>query len=266
MATTHLRVAQANISYGGHGTDNIINLDRTTNWLVSMQPDLVSLTEVIEGWKDQEKIVALMNLKTGIPWSSAYVPKYMGSVEGVMALSKWPIVTSTSFFMSYQMPIIETTINVNGKLISFFATHFQWPNTAAASAQRQVQAQQLVDFAMNFPEPRIIAGDFNAQINTPEMQIILHKYFGGWDKAVAAHTATSYPDNPPNLSTRTRRTRIDHVVYSRTANGVTVTDAMVPDQRAPNTASKVTVKIGTTDDKGVRPSDHNFMWVGFNLT
>jgi len=38
-STTKLRVVQANISYGGHGTDNILDLDRTTSWLVKMDPD-----------------------------------------------------------------------------------------------------------------------------------------------------------------------------------------------------------------------------------
>jgi hypothetical protein len=41
--------------------------------------------------------------------------------------------------------------------------------------------------------------------------------------------------------------------------------AEVPDQRAPNTSSLVTVKIGTTDDAGVRPSDHNFMEVTLDI-
>ena len=89
-----------------------------------------------------------MEQKTGLTWYSAYAPKYAGCVEGVMVLSKWPIVSTTQYFMSYQMPIVESTLNVNGKLISFFATHFQWPNTATASAQRQVEANELVSFRL----------------------------------------------------------------------------------------------------------------------
>ena len=259
----NLRVVQANISYGGHGTDNIINLSRLATWLVKMNPDVASLTEVIGGYNDPTLIPSLMKQKTALTWYGAYAPKYPGCPEGVMILSKWPIVSTKTLYLSYQMPVIEATLKVNGKLISFFATHFQWPSSA--SAQRQVEAHQVVSFASGFPEPRIIAGDLNAQVGTPELDILLQNYYGGWDKAVGAGKATAYPDNPACLYTRTRRSRIDHVLYSKGASGVSVTGAGVPDQRAAGTAGLVTVKIGTTDDKGVRPSDHNFTWVAFHI-
>jgi endonuclease/exonuclease/phosphatase family metal-dependent hydrolase len=262
-SSTSLRVIQANISYGGHGTDNILDLNRTTNWLVKMNPDVASLSEAIGGYNDPALITALMKQKTGLTWYSAYAPKYAGCPEGVMVLSKWPIVSTKQLFLSYQMPVVEATLKVNGKLISFFATHFQWPSTA--SAQRQVEAKELVNFAATFPEPRIIAGDFNAQVGTPEIDILLQPYYGGWDKAVSAGTATAYADNPVSGDTRTRRSRIDHVLYSKNATGVSVTGAGVPDQRAAGTAALVTVKINTLDDKGVRPSDHNFTWVAFHI-
>jgi PKD repeat protein len=254
---TKLRVVQANISYGGHGTDNVINLNRTTDWLVKLNPDVASLVETIGAYNDPTLITGLMKQKTGLTWYSYYVPKYVGCPEGVMVLSKWPIVSTAPLYMSYQMPVAEATINVNGKLISFFSTHFQWPGTA--SAQRQVEANQLVAFASKFAQPRIIAGDLNAQVYTPEVEIVLQQYYGAWDEATSKGVATSYPDNPPSTLTRSRRSRIDHIFYSKSASGVSVVGAAVPDQRAAGTAALVTVKIGTTDDKGVRPSDHNFV-------
>lgn len=254
---TKLRVVEANISYGGQGTDNIINLNRITDWLVKLNPDVASLVETIGAYNDPTLITGLMKQKTGLTWYSYYVPKYVGCPEGVMVLSKWPIVSSAPLYMSYQMPVAEATISVNGKHISFFSTHFQWPGNA--SAERQVEANQLVAFASKFAEPRIIAGDLNAQVYTPEVGIVLQQYYGAWDEAISKGVATAYPSNPPSTLTRTRRSRIDHIFYSKSASGATVTGAEVPDQRAPNTAAHVVVKIGTTDDEGVRPSDHNFM-------
>jgi endonuclease/exonuclease/phosphatase family metal-dependent hydrolase len=128
-----------------------------------------------------------------------------------------------------------------------------------------VEALQLVAFASKFAEPRIITGDLNAQVYTPEVQTILQQYYGEWDRAVAKGVATGYPANPASLTSRTRKSRIDHIFSSKGASGVTVTGAEIPDQRAPNTASKVVIKLGTTDDQGVRPSDHNFMEVTFEL-
>jgi endonuclease/exonuclease/phosphatase family metal-dependent hydrolase len=258
-------VVEANISYGGHGTDNIIDLNRTTDWLVKLNPDVASLIETIGGYNDPKLITNLMEQKTGITWYNFYVPKYTGCEEGVMILSKWPIASTAQLFMSYQMPVAEATINVNGKLISFFSTHFQWPSTATASAQRQVEATQLVAFASTFPEPRIIAGDLNAQVYTPEVETVLQQYYGGWDEAVSKGLATAYSSNAASTTTRTRRSRIDHIFFSKGTSAISVVGAEVPDQRAPNTSSLVTVKIGTTDDAGVRPSDHNFMEVTLAL-
>lgn len=260
-SSVKLRVVQANIQYGGQGTDNIINLGRTTDWLVKLNPDVASLTEVIGAWNDPALISGLMKQKTGLTWYTWYVPKYPGCDEGVMILSKWPIASTAQYFMSYQMPIAEATINLNGKYFSFFATHFQWPGEA--SSERQVEAEQLINFASQFPEPRILAGDYNAQVGTPEIDMILQHYSGGWDSAVSKGVASSYQDNPPGLMTRTRRSRIDHIFFSSSASSVT--SAEVPDQRAPNTASLVKELIGTSDDLGVRPSDHNFMEVTFDV-
>jgi PKD repeat protein len=260
---TNLRVVEANISYGGHGTDNVINLNRVATWLVKLNPDVASLVEAIGGYNDPTLITGLMKQKTGLTWYSHYVPKFAGCAEGVMILSKWPIVSTGQLFMSYQMPVAEATINVNGKLISFFSTHFQWP--AGASGERQVEANQLVAFASKFPQPRIIAGDLNAQVYTPEVLTILQQYYGAWDQAVSKGVATGYAANPASATTRTRKSRIDHIFYSKNASGVSTVGAEVPDQRAPNTAGLVVVKIGTTDDLGVRPSDHNFMEVTLDI-
>ncbi len=256
-----LKVMEANISYGGHGTDNIINLSRLVGWIQKMNPDVASLIETIGGYNDPALITSLLKQKTGITWYSFYVPKYAGCAEGVMILSKWKIVSTAQYFMSYQMPIAEASINVNGKVISFFSTHFQWPKTA--SSERVTEANQLVSFANKFPEPRIIAGDFNAQEGTPEISIIEQQYLDAWDIAVNAKTSVAYVDNPPDLYTRTRRSRIDHVFYARSASTVSVSGGQVPDQR--NLNVKPVILVNTLDDKGVRPSDHNYMSISFSL-
>ena len=87
---TELRVVEANISYGGHGTDNVIDLNRTTDWLVKLNPDVASLVETIGGYNDPKLINTLMQQKTGLTWYSYYVPKYPGCEEGVMVLQSGP--------------------------------------------------------------------------------------------------------------------------------------------------------------------------------
>jgi len=260
-SSVKLRVMEANIFYGGRGTDNIINLTRDAAWIANMNPDVVSLIEVLGGSSNPQTLTNLVIQKTGISWYYSYVPKYPGCPEGVMILSKWPIVSTSQYFMSYQMPIAQATLDVGGKYVNFFSTHFQWPSTA--SSDRQVEANELVSFASQFSEPRIIAGDFNAQDGTPEINIVELKYLNGWDTAVSHNTAVAYADNPPSIYTRTRRSRIDHVFYSKGATNLSVTAGKVPDTR--NLAIAPVVLIGTSDDKGVRPSDHNFMTVDFTV-
>jgi len=254
-----LKVMEANIFYGGHGTDDKINLLRLSSWIVKMNPDVVSLIEVLGGSNDPAMLAGLMKKLTGHSWYYSYVPKYPGSNEGVMILTKWAIKSTSHYFMSYQMPIAQATLDVGGKLINFFSTHFQWPDND--SYQRQVEAKQLVSFAGKFAEPRIIAGDLNAQDYTTEIKILLNSYNDGWMKAVNARTAAAYPDNPPSTYTRTRRSRIDFVFYAKSATNLSVSAGQVPDTR--NLSVKPVIRIGTLDDKGVRPSDHNFTTVTF---
>src|SRR5207244_11655927 len=131
-----------------------------------MNPDAASLVEAIGGYNDPSLITGLMKQKTGLTWYSYYVPKYPGCAEGVMILSKWPIVSTAQYFMSYQMPIAEATLSVNGKLINLFATHFQWPDNA--SSERQVEADGLASLALKFAEPRMTGGAAEELGRTPK--------------------------------------------------------------------------------------------------
>src|SRR5688572_3031869 len=75
--------------------------------------------------------------------------------------------------------------------------------------------------------------------------------------APASATAAVRADNPASLFTRTQRKRIDYILPSATS-GLQTTTCEVPDQRDLGN-SAVSVTVGTTDDRGVRPSDHNML-------
>jgi endonuclease/exonuclease/phosphatase family metal-dependent hydrolase len=161
--------------------------------------------------------------------------------------------------MSYQRSVAQATININGKVINFFTTHLDPDSTAG----RLQQVVELKNFASNFAEPRIIVGDFNFSPDWPEMPGMTSSYYDGWNEAFGAGTAAAYPDNPVEWQTRTRRGRIDYVFYSRGASTLTLRAVQIPDQRD---LSRLPAEyIGTTDDRGVRPSDHNFMTATFDL-
>jgi hypothetical protein len=80
-------------------------------------------------------------------------------------------------------------------------------------------------------------------------------YNDSWVQAMNIGTATAYPDNPVYMHTRTRRGRIDYIWTSRNAN-IVLKSMQVPDVRDLNNKN-VVITLGTADDWGVRPSDHN---------
>jgi len=90
-------------------------------------------------------------------------------------------------------------------------------------------------------------------------------YLDSWMQAMNRGTASAYPDNPVGTQTRTRRGRIDYVFTSNQNSGLVVNSARIPDSRDLNN-SNVVIKLGTLDDKGVRPSDHNFVVADFDLS
>jgi endonuclease/exonuclease/phosphatase family metal-dependent hydrolase len=255
--TTQLRVLSWNINFG-NGTDGINNFDRTTTSIAKINPDLVALCEVPVD--SVSTIVNLLNQKTGRSWSSHYVAKWAGYTEGNLILSKWGFVSTDGRYLSYSRSVAEATVNVGGRTISFFATHLD-PDS---SSVRYQQVGELMSWASNFSESRIVLGDFNAGPDTSESIRMTGAYCDSWMQAMGAGTAVAYPDNPVWAQTRTRRGRIDYVFYSQYSGNLFLKGTQIPDMRDLSNTNVVYL-LGTLDDKGVRPSDHNPTIATFDL-
>jgi endonuclease/exonuclease/phosphatase family metal-dependent hydrolase len=252
-----LRVLSWNVAFG-KGTDNIQNWDRIANWIKNMNPDLVGLCEMPS--QDISTLVSLVSQKTGRTWYSHHLAKYVGTTEGNLILSKYPFNSTNGRYLSYQRSVAQASVTIAGRTISFFATHLD-PDS---SGIRYTQVGELMSFMSAFGEQRIAVGDFNAGPDTSESVRMTSGYYDSWMRALNAGTATAYPDNPLGMHTRTRRGRIDYVFYSHSAGGLVLTGTQIPDTRDLSN-TKVVVYLGTLDDKGVRPSDHNPMIAKFNI-
>ena len=250
QTATSLRVMSWNIDFGD-GTDDINNWDRTATWIANISPDLVALAEMPPD--SIGTLVGLLNQKSGLNWYYYFVPKFPGCPEGNLVLSKYSFVSSSGQYLSYDRSVAQVTINVGGKNVNFFATHLD----AYTASYRYQEVTEIQNFTSGFAEPRIVAGDFNAGPDQSESIHMGELYYDSWVNAMNIGTAIAYPDNPVYLMTRTRRGRIDYVWLSRGANAY-VQSTQVPDVRDLNNPN-VTVLLGTLDDKGVRPSDHNPM-------
>ena len=255
--TSQLRILSWNIQFG-EGTDAIRDFDRTATSISNINPDVVALCEIPP--TDVPQLVSLLAQKSGIPWNSQFVPKYPGCPEGNLILSKYPLLSVGSFYLSYNRSVAQATISVGGKTINFFATHLD----DASSANRYTEVGELTNWAANFAEPRIFAGDFNGGPDTSEVIRMTNSYYDSWAQALNMGTAAAYPDNPVGVQTRTRRGRIDYVFYSAGLTDLQLRRARIPDSRDLSNTNVVT-KLGTLDDLGVRPSDHNQMIAEFDL-
>ena len=256
-ANTPLRVLSWNIAFG-QGTDGVTNYDRIATWLARMNPDVIALCEIPPD--KVATVVSLLSQKTGRTWHSHFVPKAPGIAEGNLILSTYAFSSTSSRFLSYTRSIAQATINVGGKNINFFATHLDH----TSSALRSTQAGELLNWTAGFATPRIVAGDLNAANDTPEIIRILSAYRDSWVDALNLGTALAYPDNPVWLNTRTRRWRIDFILYSSDLSIFTTRGSNIPDTRDLSNKNVVTA-LGTPDDKGVRPSDHNLVVADFSV-
>ena len=255
--TGTLRVLSYNVSFG-KGTDNIQNWDRTAQWIARINPDIAGLCEMPSEWIST--FVNLVNQKTGRTWFTHFLPKYNGTTEGNLILSKYSFSSTGGRFLSGSRSVANVTINVAGKTINFFATHLD-PDS---SGTRYTQVGELTSYASNYSESRIVVGDYNAGPDTSESVRMTGTYYDSWMQAMAVGTAVAYPDNPVYMHTRTRRGRIDYVWYSKGSANLFLRGTQIPDTRDLSNTN-VVVYLGTADDKGVRPSDHNPMIANFDI-
>ena len=255
--TVRLRVLSWNIAFG-QGTDGITNYDRIATWLARMSPDVIALCEI-----PPDKVSTVQNLlsqKTGRVWNSHFVPKSPGTPEGNLILSTYAFASLGSRYLSYNRSIAQATINVGGRSVNFFATHLDH----TSSSLRLTQAVELIDWTAGFAAPRIVAGDLNAGNDTPEILRLLTSYRDSWVDALNIASAFAYPDNPVWLNTRTRRWRIDFILYSGDTTTFATRRGEIPDTRDLSNTNVVNM-LGTLDDKGVRPSDHNLVVTDFDV-
>lgn len=256
-ASTPLRVLSWNISFG-QGTDGVTNYDRIATYLARMNPDLMALCEIPP---DQvSTLIGLLSQKTGRTWHSHFVPKAPGIREGNLILSKYGFITVGSRYLSFERSIAQATIQVGGRNVNFFATHLDH----TSSSLRLTQANELIDWTANFAAPRIVAGDMNAGNDTGEVLRLLNAYRDSWVDALGRGSAFAYPDNPVWLNTRTRRWRIDYILYSADTTTFWAQRSEIPDIRDLSKTNVVNA-LGTLDDKGVRPSDHNLVITDFEI-
>jgi len=73
-------------------------------------------------------------------------------------VAKTPILSSSSYLLSYGRAVIHAQIAWSGRTINFFSTHLD----ANYASNRVTEINELKPYAGTFAENRIIAGDCNS--------------------------------------------------------------------------------------------------------
>lgn len=252
-APTTVRVLQWNTYHGGYGTDGVYDQDRQVSWMAGMAPDLISLNEVTvtQAAAYAQKLTAA----TGITWWSFHVVAQSDG-SGNQILSRYPLIRTSIYRMQtngqYARAVAQATIDAPGGALNFFSVHLEHADPVI----RRAQVAELEAFTSGFGEPGIIAGDFNAGPDTQEVERIASGWVDAWQNGVETDAAAAYgPDNPASRYTRTLRERIDYILVAE-RSGLSAGAGEKPDTRDLSN-TRVTRLLQTSDDKGVRPSDHN---------
>jgi endonuclease/exonuclease/phosphatase family metal-dependent hydrolase len=157
------------------------------------------------------RLVSLLERYTGDNWHSKYVANYskrqsskhcrsvtsQNRQEGVLILSRYPIVRADSYRLPYARGMAEATVRVPGSgRVTVYTTHLDW----RSNGRRTVQAREMVRIAKRRGGPVFVTGDLNASPGTTPIRVLAGAMRDSWAEKGVGKGAT-------------RRGRIDYVWY-----------------------------------------------------
>jgi endonuclease/exonuclease/phosphatase family metal-dependent hydrolase len=247
-APDELRALDWNIHHGV-GTDGDYDIERIASRIAATGANVVSLNEVerYTGWGNEDqpaRFAALLESMTGKPWHYNFAQRTGNSTgQGNLLLTTFEIESEDDYELSYSRSVARIAILVNGVRVNLYSTHLD----DESSTRRSTQIQELMAWANNYPEQRVILGDFNARAGTSEIARMRSDYADAWAVARNLEMDVAYSGNSAG---NTRRSRIDYAFYSKNASRLELKRAQVFDTR---------------DSSGVMPSDHRPLMTTFEV-
>ncbi|TMV46064.1 endonuclease [Paenibacillus mesophilus] len=198
------------------GTDyaKVPNLPKTIDTIAAADPDIVALQEVDKHWSkrsgfaDQVRILSeALGMHAAYGANLDLEPPEPGAPRrqyGTAVLSKYEIVGNRNYPLSSfgyeQRGLLETEIDINGTRLGCYCIHM-----GLTPDQRLVQAKEALAIIRRREGPLVLAGDFNAAPDSPELHLLLD---GGMADCFAGlPDVLTFPSDAPT-------DRIDYILHS----------------------------------------------------
>lgn len=180
------------------------------------KPDIVGLQEVHRGtWQSRfDDQIAELSRLTGLKFAYGRSVSPVRGEYGNAVLTRGAIVASDVIALpSLGEPrsLLRSTIDLDGVRLDFYVTHLTaWGRVRRQN--REAQCSCVAEHLRGSRVPFIVAGDFNAPLDTPEM------------KPLGSSDTVRYAGNPAEESHPLTGDRLDHIF---TDSGFTVVSATV---------------------------------------
>lgn len=169
-----LKVLCYNIRFG-----ELASLEELADFIKSQDPDMVALQEVdVKTFRDRaphqhgKDFITELGYRTGMLTAYAKTIPYADGYYGIGILSKYPLTETKRIILPMpegakeQRAMLLANVELpDGKVFTFVSTHLDYPS----SSVRQAQVEALTAALKGNPYPMIVAGDFNAHPDSPEI-------------------------------------------------------------------------------------------------
>ena len=174
-SSVRLKVLCYNIRFG-----ELASLEELAEFIKIQNPDIVALQEVdVKTYRlrvphqNGKDFITKLGFLTGMLTAYAKTIPYKGGYYGIGILSKYPFASTKKVLLPMtegakeQRALLIADVELpNSNLFTFVCTHLDYPS----SEVRQAQVKALNQVLKANPLPMIIAGDFNARPESPEIK------------------------------------------------------------------------------------------------
>jgi endonuclease/exonuclease/phosphatase family metal-dependent hydrolase len=170
-----LKVLCYNLRFG-----ELASLEQLAEYIHSENPDVVALQEVdvrtnrgMAPHQNGKDFITELGFRTGMLTAYARTIDFSGGYYGIGILSKYPFEQTRKIMLPIpegskeQRAVLLADVELpGGRIFTFASTHLDH----STSAVRSIQVQAMNEALKNSRFPLIIAGDFNARPDSPEIK------------------------------------------------------------------------------------------------